>query len=72
MLIEVVVVSLIIIIFGELLPKTIAIRMSEKIALLVYLPIKIIMKVLTPLTWLFHQISELVIKILPIKAQKHL
>ena len=70
LLIEVIVVSLVIIIFGELLPKTIAIRMSEKIALLVYLPIKIIMKVLTPLTWLFHQISELVIKILPIQVEK--
>lgn len=70
LLIEVVFVSLVIIIFGELLPKTIAIRMSEKIALLVYLPIKTMMKVLTPLTWLFHQISELVIRILPIQVEK--
>ena len=70
LLVEVVAVSLVVILFGELIPKTIAIRKSERIALLVYFPIKVIMIVLTPLTWLFHQISELVIRILPIKVEK--
>lgn len=69
-LVEVLVVSLVVLIFGEIFPKLLAIRNSEKFAEKVYLPLKIIMLILSPITVLFHGISTLITKILPIKKEK--
>src|SRR5690606_11354651 len=46
------VLTFLIIIFGEILPKTIGENNAEKIGLLVARPLLIIIKVLTPLVWL--------------------
>ena len=69
-LVEVLVVSLVVLIFGEIFPKLLAIRNSEKFAEKVYIPLKIILLILYPITVLFHGISTLITKILPIKKEK--
>lgn len=69
-LFEVFVVSLVVLIFGEIFPKLLAIRNSEKFAEKVYLPLKFIMLILSPITIVFHGISTLITKLLPIQKEK--
>ena len=69
-LVEVLVVSGVVLIFGEIFPKLLAIRNSEKFAEKVYLPLKFIMLILTPITLVFHTISNLITKFLPMKKEK--
>ena len=68
--IEVLVVSVVVLIFGEIFPKLLAIRNSEKFAEKVFIPLKIIILILSPITILFHGISTLITKLLPIKKEK--
>jgi len=69
-LVEVFVVSGVVLIFGEIFPKLLAIRNSEKFAEKVYLPLKFIMLILSPITLVFHTISNLITKLLPIQKEK--
>lgn len=69
-LIEVLVVSVVVLIFGEIFPKLVAIRNSEKFAEKVYLPLKFILFILSPITLIFHTISKLITKLLPIQKEK--
>ena len=69
-LVEVFVVSGVVLIFGEIFPKLLAIRNSEKFAEKVYLPLKFIMLILSPLTLVFHSISNLITKLLPMQKEK--
>ena len=69
-LLEVFVVSGVVLIFGEIFPKLLAIRNSEKFAEKVYLPLKLIMLILSPITLVFHTISNLITKLLPIQKEK--
>ena len=69
-LIEVFVVTGFVIVFGEIFPKLLAIRYSERFAESVYFPLKIIMMVLNPLTIVFHTISNFVTRLLPIQKEK--
>lgn len=50
--------TILIIVFGEILPKTIGENNSEKIALFVATPILFLIKVLGPLVWLFEQLTK--------------
>ena len=63
--IQVIVVSVVLIIFGEILPKTIAIRSSKKFANFVYYPLRFFMIFLHPLTLLLNGINKFVLKLIP-------
>ena len=69
-LVEVFVVSGVVLIFGEIFPKLLAIRNSEKFAEKVYLPLKFIMLILSPITLVFHTISNLITKLIPMQKEK--
>jgi len=58
-LFEVLIVSIVILIFGEILPKVIALRNSERFADIFSVPIKIILFLFTPIVYL----SNLIVKI---------
>jgi gliding motility-associated protein GldE len=69
-LVEVFVVSGVVLIFGEIFPKLLAIRNSEKFAEKVYLPLKFIMLILSPITLVFHTISNLITELIPMQKEK--
>ena len=69
-LVEVLIVSVVVLIFGEIFPKLLAIRNSEKFAEKVYFPLKFIILILWPITAVFHGISNLITKLLPIQKEK--
>ena len=69
-LMEVLVVSFVILVFGEILPKMIAIKKSKEFALRMYTPLKIMMFILSPITKGFNAITNIVIKILPFRKEK--
>lgn len=60
--------TLIIIIFGEIIPKTIASIHSDKIALSYAKSIKLLMTLLTPIIFILNTFSSLILKIFGIKA----
>ena len=64
-LLQVIVVSTVLIIFGEILPKTIAMRSSNKFANSVYYPLRFFIILLYPMTLLLNGINKLVLKLVP-------
>ena len=68
--IEVIVVSAIVVIFAEILPKMAAIRQSEKFAERVYSPMKIMMSVLYPVAQGFYTATNLIMKLIPFRKEK--
>ena len=62
---QVIVVSVVLIIFGEILPKIIAIRSSEKFAKFVYYPLRFFIIVLHPIAVLLNGINNFVLKLIP-------
>lgn len=58
------VMTVLVLIFGEITPKTIAKQKSEQISLRIIKIINIVVKVLTPLVFVFTQISQVFIKLL--------
>ena len=68
--IEVIVVSAIVLIFGEIVPKTIAIRKSAKFADRVYGPMKIMIAVLYPVAQGFYTATNLIMKLIPFQKEK--
>ena len=56
-----IIMTLLVLTFGEILPKSMAKKNSETIALLACGPLSVLMKVLKPLIWLFVQVKKLVI-----------
>ena len=68
--VEVIIVSAVVLIFGEILPKMAAIRQSEKFAEWVYNPLKTMMTILYPVAQGFYQITNLIIKLLPLRKEK--
>ena len=65
MLLQVIVVSTILIIFGEILPKTIAMRSSSQFANIVYYPLRAFMILLHPITLILNGINKFVLKLVP-------
>ena len=64
-LLEVLIVSFVLIIFGEILPKTIAMRFSKGFANMVYIPLRVFIVILSPITILLNSINQLVLKLFP-------
>ena len=69
-LMEVLVVSVVVLIFGEIVPKMIAIKYSKEYALKMYTPLKIMMFILSPIAQGFNAITSVVIKIIPFRKEK--
>lgn len=63
------VMTILVLIFGEITPKTIAANNSEKIAILVSKPIKIIIIILTPVVWIFNIITSVIFRLFGIKSK---
>ncbi|WP_270941462.1 HlyC/CorC family transporter [Romboutsia lituseburensis] len=61
--------TILVLIFGEITPKTIAANSSEKVALLVSKPIKFIIFILTPVVWVFDIITKVIFKIFGIQTK---
>ena len=68
--IEVIVVLVVVLIFGEILPKMAAIKKSEKFAVIMYTPLKMMMYVLYPIAHGFNLVTDLIMKVLPLKKEK--
>jgi putative hemolysin len=62
------VMTILVLIFGEITPKTIAANSSEKVAILVSKPIKLIIFILTPVVWIFNIITNIIFKLFGIKS----
>lgn len=63
------VMTVLVLIFGEITPKTIAANSSEKVAILVSKPIKIIIFILTPVVWVLNIVTNLIFKLFGIKTK---
>ena len=59
------VLTIIILIFGEITPKSLATRYSERISLLVAPTIFVFQRLVNPLVWLFQRITEMVGRVAP-------
>lgn len=60
------VMTVLVLIFGEITPKTIAANSPEKVALLVSKPINLIMKIVKPLVWVFNLLTGVIFKLMGI------
>ncbi len=58
------VMTILVLIFGEITPKTIAANDSEKIAIAVSKPIKAIIFILRPVVWVFNIVTNVIFKLL--------
>jgi len=70
LLIEVLVVTIIILIFGEIIPKTYAIAKSEKLSNFLAQVLKIILTIIYPITFIFYKTTKLIVHLIPIKKEK--
>ena len=70
LLIQVSIITLIILIFGEIIPKTYAIAQSEKLANSSAKILDLILKAIYPIAFIFHKLTDILINILPIKKEK--
>ena len=70
LLIEVVVVTIVLLIFGEIIPKTYAIVKSDKLANFLAKILDVVIKLIYPITFIFLKITEFIIWILPIKKEE--
>ena len=61
------VMTVLVLLFGEITPKTIAANNSEKVAIFVSRPIKIIIFILRPVVWVFNLVTGVIFKILGVK-----
>ena len=68
--IQVAVITFILLIFGEVIPKTYAIVKSEKLANSSAKLLKLILKLIYPIAFVFHKITDLIVKLLPIKKEQ--
>lgn len=60
------VMTVLVLVFGEITPKTIAANSPEKVAVVVSKPISIIMKITKPIVWLFNLLTGIIFKIMGI------
>ena len=69
-LLEVLVVTSVVLIFGEILPKLTAIQNSNKFASIVNLPLRFFMVLLNPVVMIFKGMMDVITYIFPIKKEK--
>jgi len=67
---DVAVVAIIVLLFGEILPKLFANRNGLKFARIFYLPLKFMSILLSPIVFVLYGITNGLVKILPIKKEK--
>lgn len=60
--------TILVLIFGEITPKTIASNNSEKVAIFVSKPIRIIIIILSPVVWVFNIITNFIFRVFGIKT----
>ena len=60
------VMTVLVLVFGEITPKTIAANSQEKVAVVVSKPISIIMKITKPIVWIFNLLTGIIFKIMGI------
>ena len=70
LMLEVITITIILLIFGEVIPKTYAISKPERLANLFSRLLSLILKLIYPITFLFYQITKLVIRVLPINKEQ--
>ena len=70
LVIEVILVTAIVLIFGEIIPKTYAISKSEKVANMSAKILGLIIKLIYPIAFVFYKITDLIIRVLPIKKEQ--
>ena len=63
------VLTIVILIFGEITPKTLAVIKAEKLAFALYKPLKLVLVLLKPIVFIFSKISKFIMLILGIKEQ---
>ncbi|MAX29923.1 MAG: hemolysin [Candidatus Marinimicrobia bacterium] len=68
--IQVTIITFILLIFGEVIPKTYAIVKSEKLANSSAKLLRLILKIIYPVAFVFHKITDLIVKLLPIKKEQ--
>ncbi|MBW2999460.1 hemolysin family protein [Candidatus Woesearchaeota archaeon] len=61
-----------VLVFGEITPKTFATQNAERISLIVSRPIELLSKLLTPIVWFFELIAKGMSRLLGSKAEKQL
>lgn len=71
-LVATIAVTVILLIFGETIPKTLAANRAEKISAIVSLPLTAIAFVLIPATWLLQNLAAIVAKILGVSTKDDL
>lgn len=69
-IVEIFAVTLVILIFGEIFPKLIAIRNSEDFANKVQFPVRILVALFYPIAVVFYTITKGILKILPFRGEK--
>ena len=70
LVLEVIVITFLVLIFGEIIPKTYAIAKSKKLANFLSKPLTIILMIIYPIAFFFHKITDLILKILPINKEQ--
>ena len=65
------VMTVLVLLFGEITPKTIAANNSEKVAIFVSRPIKVIIFILKPVVWVFNLVTGVIFKILGVKDKSN-
>ena len=67
---EVIFVTVLLLIFGEIIPKTYAIVKSDKLANFFGSFLNLVIKILFPVTFVFLKITEFIVWVLPIKKEE--
>ena len=70
LLFEIIIITILILIFGEIIPKTIAIKKSSNIASIFSKSLSYFIVVLKPITFLFSAITTFFLQLLPNKTEK--
>ncbi|WP_035773501.1 HlyC/CorC family transporter [Butyrivibrio sp. VCD2006] len=65
------VLTIVVLIIGEIIPKTIATTYCENLALFYSRVILLIMKVLTPIIWIVNVVADVVLKVLRVDKNSH-
>ena len=63
-------ITILILVFGEVLPKTYAFANAEKVALFLAPPVKLVVKVFSPIIYLVNVFSRFLLKMLGVKLDK--
>jgi len=57
------------VVFGELTPKTFSVTHSESVSLFLARPMLLYMRIISPLIWIFHQSTSLILNLLGVKER---